>query len=50
MNRRKKATILVLLGAADLTCFALGGLEFGEIWSGLGVMGLLVLLALFEFL
>lgn len=50
MTQRQKTKVLALLGVADLACFALGRLHYGEIWSGLGVLGLLLFLALFEFL
>lgn len=50
MTQQQKTKILTLLGVADLVCFALGGLHYGEVWSGLGVLGLLLFLALFEFL
>ena len=50
MIQQQKTTILTLLGVADLTCFALGGLHYGDVWSGLGVLGLLLFLVLFEFL
>ena len=33
-----------------LTCFALGNMHYGDIWSWMGVVGLLLFLALFEFL
>lgn len=50
MTQRQKTQTLILLGIADLLCFALGGLHYGEIWSGLGVLGLFLFLTLFEFL
>ena len=50
MTRRQKTKTLAILGVVDLICFALGSFHYGEIWSGLGVFGLLLLLALFEFL
>ena len=46
----QKTKILTVLGVADLACFALGGLHYGELWSGLGVLGLLLFLAVFELL
>lgn len=50
MTQRQKTTVLTVLGAADLTCFALGNVHYGETWSWIGVLGLLLFLALFEFL
>jgi len=50
MAQHRKTKILTLLGMADLACFALGGLHYGDVWSGLGVLGLLLFLVLFEFL
>ncbi len=50
ITRSQKTKLLAFLGVADLTCFALGSMQYGEIWSGLGVAGLLLLLGLFEFL
>ncbi len=50
MTQRRKTKLLVFLGVADLACFALGNMQYGDIWSGLGVVGLLLLLALFEYL
>jgi hypothetical protein len=48
--QRQKTQLLAALGVADLACFALGGLHYGEIWSGMGVLGLLLFLALLQFL
>jgi len=50
MTRQQKTRTLTVLGIFDLTCFALGGLSYGDIWSGMGVMGLLLFLVLFEVL
>lgn len=50
MTPRQKTTVLVIIGVADLTCFALGNMAYGEVWSWLGVIGLLLFLLLFEFL
>lgn len=50
MTRQRKTPVLIVLGTADLACFALGNMNYGEIWSWVGVMGLLLFLALFEFL
>lgn len=50
MTQRRKTKLLVLVGGADLACFALGNMHYGETWSGLGVLGLFLFLALFEFL
>jgi len=50
MTQQQRNNTLLLLGVVDLACFALGGLHYGEFWSGLGVLGLLLFLALFEFL
>ena len=50
MTQRRKIKLLVLVGGADLACFALGNMHYGETWSGLGVLGLFLFLALFEFL
>lgn len=50
MTLRQKTTVLTILGIADLTCFALGNMRYGEVWSLLGVIGLLLFLLLFEVL
>ena len=50
MTSRQKTTVLTIIGLADLTCFALGNMHYGEIWSWLGVVGLLLFLLLFEVL
>lgn len=50
MTPQRKTTVLIILGVTDLACFALGGMHYGEVWSGVGVLGLLLFLALFEFL
>ena len=46
MIRQHKTTILTLLGITDLLCFVLGGFNYGEYWSVVGVAGLIALLAL----
>ena len=50
MSQQRKTRILTVLGVTDLVFFALGGLHYGKMWSGFGVLGLLLFLALFEFL
>lgn len=50
MTRRQKTKTLAILGIADLACFAFANFGYGEIWNGLGVFGILLFLALFEFL
>lgn len=50
MTRRQKTTILTVIGVADLACFVFANVGCGEIWNGLGVFGILLFLALFEFL
>ena len=50
MTQRQKTKILTMLGVVDLACFALGGLHYGEIWSGLGVLGLLLFLLFLQVL
>ncbi|MFB6274162.1 MAG: hypothetical protein ABEL51_14835 [Salinibacter sp.] len=47
---RQRTTVLIMLGVADLACFALGNMHYGETWSWLGVIGLLLFLLLFEVL
>lgn len=48
--RPSKTTILLALGSADLTCFALVNMHYGDVWGFAGVAGLILLLAAFEFL
>lgn len=50
MTTRLRTPILLAVGAADLTCFALANMHYGEFWNGVGVCGILVFLALFEVL
>ncbi len=44
-----KTTILLTLGSLDLTCFALVNLNYGDVWGFTGGAGLVLLLAVFEF-
>ena len=50
MRSRLRTPILIAVGILDLACFALGNMHYGEVWSWMGVVGLLLFLALFEFL
>mgnify|MGYP007091091151 CR=1 FL=1 len=50
VTESQKNTTLFALGSLDLACFALGGMHYGDVWSGMGVFGLLLFLALFELL
>jgi len=50
MNLQPRTLILAGVAAADLGCFALANLHYGEVWNGVGVFGLLLFLALFEML
>lgn len=50
MSSQQKTVLLATLGVTDLLCFALGNMHYGDIWSVLGVVGLLLFLRLFEVL
>lgn len=50
MTSQQKTTVLTIIGVADLACFALGNMSYGEVWSWMGVIGLLLFLLLFEVL
>lgn len=50
MMNQLRTPILLTVGAADITCFTLANLHYGEFWNGVGVAGILVFLALFEIL
>ena len=50
MRSRLRAPILIAVGILDLACFALGNMHYGDIWSCVGAVGLLLFLILFEFL
>lgn len=50
MAPRQRTTVLATIGVADLACFALGTMNYGEVWSWMGVIGLLLFLLLFEVL
>lgn len=50
MTGKRRTPLLAALLIADLTCFALGGLGYGETWSFAGAVGLIVFLVCFELL
>jgi hypothetical protein len=50
MTSQQRTTVLTVVGITDLICFALGNMNYGEVWNWIGVMGLLLFLLLFEVL
>jgi hypothetical protein len=50
MKGQHKTTFLTALITADLACFVLGGLNYGDQWSVAGVVGLFLFLLLLEVL
>jgi hypothetical protein len=48
MTTRQRTTLLTAAGLADLACFVIGGLGYGETWRMIGAIGLLVWLVLIE--
>jgi hypothetical protein len=48
MKSSQRTILLTAAGLADLACFALGSLGYGEAWGAAGAMGLLAWLVLIE--
>ena len=46
MATRQRTLLLAALGLADLTCFALRSLGYGDLWRTAGAAGLLLWLVL----
>jgi hypothetical protein len=50
MKDRLRTPILATVAAADIACFVLANMHYGEVWNGVGVFGILLFLVLFELL
>jgi hypothetical protein len=48
MTAQQRTALLTTVGLADLACFVLGSLHYGETWSMVGAIGLFVWLMLVE--